>query len=74
MKAIWNKVTKELVNVLNVHPKVKGFQILNDNGMHLLGAYENKWIPDTPSKRKNFFKYNNDEFKIALLIVALLRV
>ncbi len=53
MKAIWNKVTKELVNVLNVHPKVKGFQILNDNGMHLLGAYENKWIPDTPSKRKN---------------------
>ena len=52
MKAIWEKVTKELVNILNIHPKVKGFQILNDNGQHLLGAYENKWIPDTPSKRK----------------------
>lgn len=53
MKAIWGKVTKELINVLNIHPKVKGFQILNDNGQHLLGAYENKWIPDTPSKRNN---------------------
>ena len=56
MKAIWNKVTKELVNILNIHPKVKGFQILNDNGQHLLGAYENKWIPDTPSKRNNIIK------------------
>ena len=56
MKAIWEKVTKELVNILNIHPKVKGFQILNDNGIHLLGAYENKWIPDTPSKRNNIIK------------------
>ena len=56
MKAIWDKVTKELVNILNIHPKVKGFQILNDNGQHLLGAYENKWIPDTPSKRNNIIK------------------
>ena len=56
MKAIWEKVTKELVNILNIHPKVKGFQILNDNGKHLLGAYENKWIPDTPSKRNNIIK------------------
>ena len=56
MKAIWDKVTKELVNILNIHPKVKGFQILNDNGIHLLGAYENKWIPDTPSKRNNIIK------------------
>lgn len=53
MKAIWDKVTRQLINILNVHPKVKGFQILNDNGIHLLGAYENKWIPDTPSKRNN---------------------
>ncbi len=56
MKAIWDIVIKELVNILNIHPKVKGFQILNDNGQHLLGAYENKWIPDTPSKRNNIIK------------------
>ena len=56
MKSIWPKVTKELVNILNIHPKVKGFQILNDNGLHLLGAYKNKWIPDTPSKRNNILK------------------
>ena len=56
MKAIWDKVTKELVNILNIHPKVKGFQILNDNGQHLLSAYVNKWIPDTPSKRNNIIK------------------
>lgn len=52
MKNIWGNVTKEVVNVLNIHPEVKGFQILNDMGKSIISGYEGKWIPDTPTRRK----------------------
>jgi hypothetical protein len=53
MKAIWSDVSREIINVLNIHPEVKGFQILNDMGKSLISGYDGKWIPDTPSRRKN---------------------
>lgn len=53
MQEIWNRVTGELENVIRIHPKIKGFQILNDNGAHILSAYEGRWIPDTPSRRRS---------------------
>lgn len=52
MKSIWGNVTNEIVNVLNIHPEVKGFQILNDMGKSLISSYEGRWIPDTPARRK----------------------
>ena len=57
MQQIWGRVTAEIVNVLNIHPKVKGFQILNDMGTPLISGYEGKWIPDTPSRRKNVIQF-----------------
>lgn len=56
MQAIWKRVSREMQNVLSIHPKVKGFQIINDNGIHLISAYNGKWIPDTAGRRKNIFK------------------
>lgn len=53
MQEIWGRVTDEIVNVINIHPKIKGFQILNDNGAHLISAYQGRWIPDTPRRRAN---------------------
>lgn len=55
MQAIWARVMQTVENILDIHPKVRGFQILNDNGVYLLGAYKKKWIPDTPRRRKNIF-------------------
>ncbi|WP_169544077.1 hypothetical protein [Sneathiella aquimaris] len=55
MQSIWPKVTKEMQNILKIHPKVKGFQIMNDNGLHLISAYRGKWIPDTANRRANVF-------------------
>jgi hypothetical protein len=52
MKSIWGSVTREVINVLNIHPEVVGFQILNDMGKSLISGYEGKWIPDTPTRRK----------------------
>lgn len=56
MQAIWRQVSRVMQNVLAIHPKVKGFQILNDNGIHLISTYSGKWIPDTANRRQNIFK------------------
>jgi len=49
---IWNQVSKTVINVLKIHPQVKGFQIMNDNGNYLISSYAGKWIPDTPKRRR----------------------
>jgi len=49
---IWPRVSRELINVLKIHPKVSGFQIMNDNGTYLISSYAGKWIPDTPQRRR----------------------
>ncbi len=53
MQQIWRRVSSEIINVLNIHPEVEGFQILNDMGKPLISGYEGKWIPDTPGRRKS---------------------
>ena len=55
MQSIWPRVSKEMKNILSIHPKVKGFQIMNDNGLHLIAAYKGKWIPDTANRRETVF-------------------
>ena len=47
----WNRLLQEVENVLAVYPKVKGIQILSDNGQSLFRSYQNKWLDDTPSRR-----------------------
>ena len=56
MQEIWTKVMAQMENILNIHPKVKGFQILNDNGVHLISAYKRTWINDTPTMRRRVLK------------------
>jgi hypothetical protein len=52
MLTIWGRVLRTISEVLDIHPTVRGFQILNDNGVYLLEAYRRRWIPDTPRRRK----------------------
>lgn len=56
MKNIWSRVIREIENVLDIHPKVLGFQVLNDNGSYLMRSYRRKWIPDTPARRQGALK------------------
>ena len=56
MQQIWGRVTQELENVITIHPQIKGFQILNDNGAHLISGYAGRWIPDTPRRRQNVIR------------------
>lgn len=60
MQSIWGRVSREILNVLSIHPKVMGFQILNDQGTSLIEGYSGRWIPDTPQRRKNVMKMFGD--------------
>lgn len=77
MKSIWGSVSTELINVLNIHPEVKGFQVLNDMGKSLISGYDGRWIPDTPTRRENvislFSKWNalSSSSPVECLTVAL---
>lgn len=48
----WPLVLKKMEEVLDVYPKVKGFQIMNDMGKYMFSNYAGKWIPDTPGRRR----------------------
>lgn len=48
----WPKVRKEMINILDIYPQVKGIQIMSDMGGYMFPSYQGKWIPDTPGRRK----------------------
>jgi len=52
MKEIWPRVVDVMVRLLEIHPKVRGFQVMNDNGTYLYESTKRKWLPDTPRTRK----------------------
>ena len=48
----WDKMIDELITTLDVYPKVKGIQIMNDMGEYMFSQYRGQWIPDTPGRRQ----------------------
>jgi len=48
----WSHVLKKVSEVLNVYPKVKGIQVMNDMGQYMFSSYRGRWIPDTPARRR----------------------
>ena len=53
MQMTWSLVLEKLEQTLNIYPKVKGIQIMNDMGQYLFSQYAGKWIPDTSARRKS---------------------
>ncbi len=59
MQSKWSWVEQKLGEVLDVYPRVKGLQIMNDNGRFMFQEYSGVWIDDTPQVRqaiKNNFR------------------
>ncbi len=52
----WDRVVKELVATLDIYPKVKGIQVMNDMGDYMFSNYRGKWIPDTEGRRNVIIK------------------
>ena len=48
----WGLVQRKLRETLDVYPKVKGIQVMNDMGEYMFSQYRGKWIPDTPARRR----------------------
>jgi hypothetical protein len=56
MQTIWPKVLSEIENILDIHPEVKGFNVLNDQGKYLMSGYQGAWMKDSPSMRQSVMK------------------
>jgi len=52
MQSKWGLVERKLSEVLNVYPRVKGLQIMNDNGSYMFQQQAGTWIADTPQIRQ----------------------
>ena len=48
----WRYAEQKLAEVLNIYPKLKGIQVMDDEGGYMFTEYRNKWIPDSPARRK----------------------
>ncbi len=52
----WSLVQKKIREVLDIYPKVKGIQVMNDMGDYMFSQYKGRWIPDTPARRKSILR------------------
>jgi hypothetical protein len=48
----WRYAERKLGEVLNIYPKLKGIQVMDDEGGYMFTEYRGKWIPDSPARRK----------------------
>lgn len=48
----WRYAEQKLAEVLNIYPKLKGIQVMDDEGGYMFSEYRGKWIPDSPARRK----------------------
>lgn len=48
----WALVLRKVSETLDIYPKVKGIQVMNDMGDYMFTQYAGRWIPDTPARRK----------------------
>lgn len=53
MQEIWPWVIEMMDSILDIHPTVKGIQVMNDDGRYLFPDTAKKWIPDSPRSRES---------------------
>ncbi|XOV87671.1 MAG: VWA domain-containing protein [Pseudomonadota bacterium] len=47
----WPLVIQKVNETLAVYPRLKGIQVMNDQGDYMFSQYANEWIPDTAARR-----------------------
>ena len=52
----WALVLRKMSETLEIYPKVKGIQVMNDMGGYMFSSFAGRWIPDTPARRKAILK------------------
>ena len=56
LPAVLRLVLQMVSETLQVYPKIKGIQVLNDEGKYMFSSYSGRWIPDSPGSRRNIIK------------------
>ncbi|MDJ0928870.1 MAG: VWA domain-containing protein [Gammaproteobacteria bacterium] len=49
----WRLVLRKVQEALAVYPRVKGIQVLNDEGKYMFSTYAGRWIPDSEAARRS---------------------
>ena len=50
--AAWKRLRTEMINILDIHPTVKGIQVMNDMGQYMFPDTRRAWMVDSPRTRK----------------------
>jgi hypothetical protein len=58
----WPLMLRKMQEVLDVHPNVKGWQVMSDEGAYMFPTYRGRWLPDTPVQRKLVLERLRDWF------------
>jgi len=48
----WNAMVETVAETLEIYPRVRGIQVMNDMGDYMFSQYTGQWIPDTPARRR----------------------
>ncbi len=51
-RGAWVSVQQKIRETLQIYPKVKGIQVMNDMGEYMFPYYRGRWIPDTTRFRE----------------------
>ena len=57
--AAWNRLQKEMLNILNIYPTVIGIQVMNDMGQYMFPDTRRAWMKDSPSTRRRIISALN---------------
>ncbi len=48
----WSAVRRQMKEILEMYPQVKGIQVMNDMGDYMFSQYSGRWINDSPARRR----------------------
>jgi len=55
----WALAKQKFKEVLDLYPKLKGFQVMNDQGFYMFPDTRGKWLTDSPARRKGVVESMN---------------
>lgn len=48
----WDRMAEMMREKIALYPTVRGIQVINDQGNHLIESFRNEWIPNTPTNQQ----------------------
>jgi len=52
----WGRLLAEVRNTLSLYPKVKGIQVMSNDGIYMFPSFRGRFMPDSPSRRQQIIQ------------------